>query len=82
MVPRTITNKLLYYITKYPVVTLTGPRQSGKSTLLRNSFPDFEYISFEDPDRLLLAKNDPRLFLRNYPGKPIIDEAQRFPVHY
>lgn len=78
MIPRTISKKLLYFASKYPVVTLTGPRQSGKSTLLKACFPDYGYISLEDPDELLSIKEDPRLFLRNHPGKTIIDEAQRF----
>jgi hypothetical protein len=79
MISRDITGKLHYFTEKYPVVTLTGPRQSGKSTLLKNSFPNYHYISLEDPDTLLIVEEDPRLFLRNYPDKTIIDEAQRFP---
>lgn len=65
--------------TKYPVVTITGPRQSGKSTLLRNSFPTYNYISLEDPDVREFANNDPRGLLSTYPDKTIIDEAQRVP---
>ncbi|HSV87465.1 MAG TPA: ATP-binding protein [Bacteroidales bacterium] len=79
MIPRAITDKVRYFASKYPVVTLTGPRQSGKSTLLKNAFPDYQYLSLEDPDILLRAKEDPRLFLRQYPNRIIIDEAQRFP---
>lgn len=79
MIPRAITERLKYFASKYPIVTLTGPRQSGKSTLLKNTFPDYQYVSLEDPDVLLMAKEDPRLFLRQYPDKTIIDEAQRFP---
>ena len=79
MIYRDITEKLIYYTGKYPVVTLTGPRQSGKSTLLKNSFPEYKYVSLEDPDILLRIEEDPRLFLQNYPDKTIIDEAQRFP---
>jgi uncharacterized protein len=79
MIKRTISAQLEHYTKKYPVVTLTGPRQSGKTTLLRNLFPDYQYVSLEEPDRLLFAKEDPRLFLQNYPEKVIIDEAQRFP---
>lgn len=79
MISRHIGHKLIYFSKKYPIVTLTGPRQSGKSTLLRHLFPDYEYVSLEDPDRLLLAKEDPRLFLQKYNDKTIIDEAQKFP---
>ena len=66
-------------ISKYPIVTLTGPRQSGKSTLLRTSFPDYQYVSLEDLDMRLFATEDPRGFLTNYPDKTIIDEVQRVP---
>mgnify|MGYP000102844664 CR=1 FL=1 len=79
MIPRKISEKLHYFTKKYPIVTLTGPRQSGKSTLLRNLFKDYTYISLEDPDLLLFAKEDPRLFLKKYNDKTIIDEAQKFP---
>ncbi len=79
MINRSITEKLRYFSTKYPVVTITGPRQSGKSTLIKNTFPDYNYITLEDPDILLMIKDDPRLFLKNFPDTTIIDEAQRFP---
>jgi len=82
MIQRKIEEKLKYYVTKYPVVTVTGPRQSGKTKLIKNCFPDYHYISFEDPDMLNIAKEDPRLFLRNYPDKTIIDEVQRFPEFF
>lgn len=65
--------------TKYPIITLTGPRQSGKSTLLKNSFPGYKYVSLEDPDMRLFATDDPRGFLATYPDKTIIDEVQRVP---
>ncbi len=64
---------------KFPIVTLTGPRQSGKSTLLKSALPDYNYVSMEDPDSRLLAINDPRGFLKTYPDKTIIDEVQRVP---
>jgi predicted AAA+ superfamily ATPase len=66
-------------VAKYPVTTLTGPRQSGKSTLVKATFPDYEYVSLEDLDTRLFAQNDPRGFLSTYPVKTIIDEAQRVP---
>jgi predicted AAA+ superfamily ATPase len=69
---------LLYMATKYPVVTLTGPRQSGKSTLVRHAFPEKKYISCEDPDISLFASQDPRGFLHTYKNA-IIDEAQKAP---
>jgi Predicted ATPase (AAA+ superfamily) len=79
MIPRTLQQKLKAMALKYPVVTLTGPRQSGKSTLLKASFPDYSYVSLEDPDIRLFASEDPRGFLASYPHKAIIDEIQRVP---
>ena len=80
MIERILKNKLLELTKKYPIVTLTGPRQSGKSTLLRHSFPEYKYVSLEDPDIRLFAMDDPRGFLATYPDKTIIDEAQRVPT--
>ena len=80
MIQRLLQTKLSELIQKYPIVTLTGPRQSGKSTLLRYSFPDYKYVSLEDPDIRLFATDDPRGFLSTYPDKTIIDEAQRVPT--
>ncbi len=79
MIERTLKTKLLELVSKNPVVTLTGPRQSGKSTLLKSLFSDFQYVSLEDPDIRLFAENDPRSFLRTYPDKAILDEVQRVP---
>lgn len=79
MIERILKNKLLEMASKYPVITLTGPRQSGKSTLLKSLFPDYQYVSLEDPDMRLFAQNDPRGFLTTYPDRIIIDEAQRTP---
>jgi predicted AAA+ superfamily ATPase len=63
----------------YPVITLTGPRQSGKTTLARMTFPDLAYANLEDPGQREYALNDPREFLGRYPAGLIIDEAQRAP---
>ncbi len=65
--------------TFYPIVLLTGPRQSGKSTLLREKFPEYKYVSLEDLDNRSFAWDDPRGFLDTYPDKTIIDEAQYAP---
>ncbi|SFE95355.1 ATP-binding protein [Thermophagus xiamenensis] len=78
-IPRTIEKKIKELSLKYPVITLTGPRQSGKSTLLQKSFPDYAYVSLEDPDIRLFAEEDPRSFLETYPEKTILDEVQRVP---
>ncbi|NLI37336.1 MAG: ATP-binding protein [Bacteroidales bacterium] len=80
MIDRVLKNKLLELTRKYPIVTVTGPRQSGKSTLLKNSFPDYKYVSLEDPDMRLFAADDPRGFLATYSDKTIIDEVQRVPT--
>lgn len=80
MIERTLKNKIVAMAGKYPVVTLTGPRQSGKSTLLRHSFPDYKYVSLEDLDLREFATTDPRGFLASYPQRVIIDEVQRVPT--
>lgn len=63
----------------FPVVTITGPRQSGKTTLLRHIFPEKMYVSLEDPDIRQLAVTDPRSFLSQSQTGMIIDEIQRVP---
>jgi hypothetical protein len=73
--------KLKEMAAKFPLVFLTGPRQSGKSTLLKNAlFKDFEYISLEDNQACDFAINDPRGFLNAFKGRVIIDEAHKAPV--
>ncbi|MBS0618811.1 MAG: ATP-binding protein [Spirochaetes bacterium] len=64
---------------QYPVLTLTGPRQSGKTTMARQIFKDKPYLSLEDPDVLRISIEDPRGFLAEYPNGAILDEAQRAP---
>ena len=75
MIERTLHKKLSELTQKYPIVTLTGPRQSGKSTLLRHAFPNYKYVSLEDPDMRLFATDDPRGFLKTYPDKTIISSS-------
>lgn len=62
-----------------PVVTLTGPRQSGKTTLARAAFPRYDYATLEDPDLRTFVLEDPRGFLDQYRRGVVIDEAQRAP---
>ena len=64
----------------YPILAITGPRQSGKTTLARSTFPDQPYVSLEDPDTRAFAEEDPRGFLARYPVGAILDEAQRCPT--
>ncbi len=63
----------------FPVVSVSGPRQSGKSTLLKNAFADYKYLSLEDPQVKKRALADPVSFIRDTPGKLIIDEVQFAP---
>ncbi len=64
---------------EYPVVVVTGPRQSGKTTLCRATFPDHPYVSLEDPDVRDFALDDPRTLLGQYPEGALLDEVQRAP---
>jgi hypothetical protein len=79
MIPRTITPILKNLAGQYPVVTITGPRQSGKTTLCRETFPNKPYINLESPDLRWFAVSDPRGFLAAYPDGAILDEIQRTP---
>ena len=79
MPKRTIDKKLKEAAKQYPVVTLTGPRQSGKTTLVKMTFPDYDYRSLEEPDHRAFALEDPRGFLSQFPNKVILDEIQRAP---
>ena len=78
MIKRVIKDKIIQLAEKFPVISVTGPRQSGKTTLIKSIFPDYCYESLEDPDTRLFAINDPRKFL-NVEKKMIIDEIQRAP---
>ena len=64
----------------YPVVAITGPRQSGKTTLAKAQFPDKPYVSLEDPDTRAYVDEDPRGFLGRYANGAVIDEVQRCPA--
>jgi len=79
--PRTLSATLRRVAGPYPVVYLTGPRQSGKTTLARATFPDFAYVNLEDLQRRAAVQEDPHGFLRSVAGEAgvIVDEAQRVP---
>jgi len=79
MIPRTLAKRLRQAARQFPVVTVTGPRQSGKTTLVRHTFPDYAYCSLELPDQRAFALADPRGFLKQFEGPVILDEAQRAP---
>ena len=63
----------------FPVITISGPRQSGKSTLLRHLYPELPYVSVENPDTRMAVLNDPRGFLSSFTDGVIIDEVQHVP---
>ncbi len=79
MIARHLYGKLKALGEKFPVIFVTGPRQSGKTTLIKSAFTDLSYVSLEDPDSRLIAQEDPRGFLANYPQGAILDEVQRVP---
>ncbi len=78
-IPRQIAEAVSEAARYFSVITVTGPRQSGKSTLLRHLYPDVPYISLESPDIRLSAMNDPKSLLTSYGDRLIIDEVQRVP---
>ena len=79
MIARDIVPHLARLARRYPVITLTGPRQSGKTTLARAEFPHLPYFSLEDPDTRRFAHEDPRGFLSGCAQGAVLDEIQRAP---
>ncbi len=80
MIEREITSRLTGLFQQYPFVTVTGPRQSGKTTLCRSAFPDLAYANLEAPDQREFAESDPRGFLSQLGEGAIIDEVQHVPA--
>jgi len=79
MIPRKLRTKLQELAGYYPVVVVTGPRQSGKTTLCQSTFPEKAYVSLESLDNRDYAHSDPRGFLDEYREGAIIDEVQQVP---
>ena len=79
MITRTAQDALLRLASQFPVIGVTGPRQSGKSTLTKATFPDKRYISFDDKSMRELAQSNPADFVSAFPNGAIIDEAQKVP---
>lgn len=79
MLKRTLEQKILQLREQYPVLSLTGPRQSGKTTLLKSIYSDLPYVTLEDLDMRHFAINDPKGFLSNYPKGAVFDEVQNVP---
>jgi predicted AAA+ superfamily ATPase len=79
MIARTLSKKLVVLARKFPVVSITGPRQSGKTTLTQMVFQNHDYVSLEDPDEREFALKDPKGFLKRFAKGLILDEIQRAP---
>ena len=79
MIPRLAAHFLARMARGFPIIAITGPRQSGKSTLARETFPRHPYVTLEDPDTRRLALADPRRFLARFPHGAVLDEVQRAP---
>ncbi|MFZ4708189.1 MAG: ATP-binding protein [Bacteroidales bacterium] len=79
MINRSLTNELLRLGTKYPVITITGPRQSGKTTLVQSVFKEHQYVTFENPDVRQRALSDPAGFFLPDTRNMILDEVQHVP---
>ncbi|NBB81076.1 MAG: AAA family ATPase [Verrucomicrobia bacterium] len=79
MIKREMEATLLAAAGEYPVVTLTGPRQAGKTTLVRAAFPGHHYCNLENPEVRRLASEDPKQFFALHEGPLILDEIQRVP---
>jgi predicted AAA+ superfamily ATPase len=79
MIPRDVEQTVRTLLRGFPIVTITGPRQSGKTTLAKLIFADKPYRSLEDPDIRKAAQDDPRGFLARFPDGAVLDEVQRCP---
>ena len=79
MIKRDIQSLLKEMMNSFPVVTITGPRQSGKTTLVKQTYPEMDYVSLEELDIREHAEKDPRDFLSRFPKSVIIDEVQKVP---
>lgn len=79
MIKRDISEKLISLSRQVPVVTIIGPRQSGKTTLVKECFPEYTYVNLEDPITRMFAKEDYKSFFETYKEPLIIDEVQRVP---
>lgn len=78
-IPRRLKQELLLQLEEYPIVTILGPRQAGKTTLAQHALPHFNYVSLETPHERAFAQEDPIGFLKKHPSPVIFDEIQRVP---
>jgi len=79
MIARQLSKKALELFGQFPALMITGPRQSGKTTLIKSLFSELPYVSLEEPDIRQRAMDDPRSFLSNYRNGAVFDEVQRVP---
>lgn len=79
MITRHLQSELQMQLSEYPIVTILGPRQSGKTTLVRSVLPEYKYVNLENPETRQFATDDPKAFLKQYPERAIFDEIQRTP---
>lgn len=79
MIPRDIAGVLRQYSQRFPAVSVTGPRQSGKSTLVQQVFQEYNYVNLELPGERDAANADPLGYIRSHPAPLVIDEAQMAP---
>jgi uncharacterized protein len=79
VIKRTLEKSIQKLAKKFPVIVITGPRQSGKTTLVKSLFKNKPYVSLENPDDLELALTDPRRFLAQFTEGAVLDEVQRAP---
>lgn len=79
MIIRKISNELLQLVKEYPVVTILGPRQAGKTTLAKGVLLDYAYSNLELPEVREFAREDPKAYLAQFPDKVVIDEVQYVP---
>ena len=81
LIARDMSSTLGKLFNHLPVLTVTGPRQSGKTTLCRSLFSDLPYVNLEDLSLLAQVQSDPKAFLERHRFGVIIDEAQNYPAH-
>lgn len=79
MIKRTAEDKLIRLHNSFKIVAVTGPRQAGKTTLVKKAFPEMAYVNLENPDIRYFSMDDPRGFLSQYPDGAILDEVQHNP---
>lgn len=79
-IARKLSTELITLLGEYPIVTLLGPRQAGKTTLARESLPDFAYSNLENPETREFATSDSKAYLGQFSGPVILDEIQRAPL--